>query len=504
MAGFRIEGNSSGNVAEVTSSNELKVSLSTTPSNVGSIRNFSENDAGLSTGTPILISPEVDEDFRLRIAQDTILDEEDITYTAQNFTKHAMYATTYVPSWTATGFNTNPTSSLTAAAAMMFRTYKTFSMEGTETLSFDLEGSFTFSSGSTLPANTIIEFGFGLNAVTTPYDCFDGVYFRTNNSGTVGVIRNNSSTDTGTTGLFKDQTGTATWFPVSGRKYQFIVYLSPRTVKFWINDPVLNIIFLAATLNTPVGYGSPVASAAMPIWLRQYQASAPAIASQFTLSRYNVRRGGPNIISTLGESNARINESIYSPGTLTTTQGQTITSGSITRPAAAVPSNTTSTLTSLGGIYVETGTLAIGTDAILMSYQVPALPVTTGTTYTPNKRLRIDGVSICSGVTTAFATGGFQKHFYIAYGSTNVSLAGVTADTATTKADRRVHLPIIQYYSATHAPGSSVNAPLTYIEFKNPIYVNPGEFIKLVTYHQGTVGTVGVITHSLQFYFSWE
>jgi hypothetical protein len=293
---------------------------------------------------------------------------------------------------------------------------------------------------------------------------------------------------------------------VINRKYQFITYLSPRETEFWISDPVADQIWLAGTIPTPAGYGAPVASQAVPVFLRQvYAASLPSASAAFQLSRYNVRRGGTNIGTTLNVLNARAGESIYSPGTLTTTQIQAITTTGITRPAAAVPASATSTVSSLGGIYVETGTLAIGTDAILMSYQVPALPTTVGTTYAPNRRLRVDGVSIASGVTVAFATGGFQKHFYIAYGGTALTLisTGGSTDTVTTKAHRRFHLPIVQYYTATHAPGAP-NGASTYFAFQTPIFVNPGEFIALATYHQGTVGTVGVITHALQFDFSWE
>ena len=488
--------------ANVDAGHNLNVTLPTDYNYTGNVRIFSENDSGISTGsTPYLLSPEVDDDYRLRVANDVILDEEDLTYSAQNFTKHAMYATTFVPSWTVTGFNTNPTAITTASANVMFRTYKTFSMEGTETLSLDLEGAFS----AAMVANQIIEFGFGLNAVTTPYDCFDGVYFRANSTGVYGVLRNNLATDVVQSQAFKDWLGAA-WLPVVGRKYQFILYLTPRKVEFWVNDAVAESgAWLAASIPTPAGYGAPVASQALPMFLRQsYAASAPSTAVSFQLSRYNVRRGGTNISTTLNELSSRAAESIYTPGTLTVGLNQTITTGSITRPAAAVPSNTTSTLSSLGGIYVETGTLAIGTDGILMSYQVPALPVAVGTTYAPNRRLRIDGVSISSGVTTAFATGGFSKFFYIAYGSTSVSLAGVTADTVTTKAYRRILLPIVQHYTATHAPGAPNNASMSYFTLQTPIYVNPGEFVALVTYHQGTVGTAGVITHALQFNYSWE
>ena len=505
MAGFRIEGNTSGNVAEVTSGNEIKVALTNTPANIGGVRTFSENDPGKATGTPYLASPEVDDDFRLRVSNDIIFDDETFSYTAQNFTKHAMYTTTFVPSWTLAGYNTNPTSITTAAAATVLKTYKTFSIQGTETLALDIELALAAAVGT----NTVLEVGFGLTANTTPYDCFDGVYFRFTAAGAFGVIRYNSATDSSATGNgtvpFNDYTG-GVWAPVPARKYQAIIYVTTRAVEFWINDPITEQIWLAGDLPTPPGFGAPTASSSLPMFLRQYYSAAASTSTGLIIGRYNVRRGGTNISTTFNVHSARAFESIYSPGTLTTTQAQAITTTGITRPAAAVPSVSASTLTSLGGIYVETGTLAIGTDAILMSYQVPALPTAVAATFTPNKRLRIDGVIIASGVTTAFATGGFQKHFYIAYGGTALTLisTGASADAASgTKAHRRVHLPIVQYYTATHAPGAPNGASTSYA-FQTPIYVNPGEFIILATYHQGTVGTTGVITHALQFDYSWE
>lgn len=499
-----VGGSNTANVSNVDAYYNQMVTLPNTPAATGKARIMSENDDGLSLGIPNLMSPETDSDYRLRVSQDLLLDEEDLTSTAQNFTKHAMYATTFVPSWTSTGFNTNPTSLLTAGAAVCFKTYKTFAMQGTETLSFDAEVAYTYASGAVFPAAQVVEYGFGLTSNTTPYDSFDSVMYRTTNAGTQAILRNNSNSDTVSSGNFLASDGVSTWHPVSGRKYQIILYQTVRECEWWIADPVLDAIFLAAELATPPGYGAPVSSGALQMFVRHYQATAPTVAGSFTLSRYSVRKGGVNISTSFGESAARNGENIYSPGTLTTTANQTITSGSITRPTAAVPSNTAAMVTSLSGILVETGTLAIGTDGILLAFQNPALPTAVGTTYNPNRRLRIDGVSIASGVTTAFATGGFTKMFYVAYGSTAVSLAGVATDTVTTKAYRRVQLGIAQYYTATHAPGATVNATASYERFASPIYVNPGEFVALVTFHAGTVGTTGVITHAAKFDFTWE
>ena len=511
-----IVGGTSGTKAEVAGTNQLKVILETNTSglaaNIGAVRHFSEIDPGLAAGlgsvTPYLLSPEISDEYRTRVETDILLDEESFVYTAQNFTKHSLAATTYVPSFTVTGFQTNPTSLLTAGAAVSLRTYKTFSVVGTETLAVDFEAALTYASGAQLPANTVVEVGLGLCATATPYDWFDGVYFRVTPSGTYFVIRNNSAADTAVTGLLfaPDGTGTTVWQPVSGRKYQFIIYLMTRSVELWISDPITGATWLAADLNTPAGYGQPIASPSAQFVVRQYQAAAPTVASQITIGRYCVRRGGQILATGLGESEARIAESIYSPGTLTTTANQTITTGSITRPAAAAPSNTTALLTSLSGIVLETATLAAATDGILMAYQNPALPTAVGTTYAQQRRLRIDGIRIASSVQTAFVGGGISKYFYIAYGSTSLSLAGVAADTVTTKAYRRVQLELVQAYAATAAAGTiPAQNGLSYIAFKSPIYVNPGEFVALVTHHViGVAVTAGVIQHSLAFDYSWE
>jgi hypothetical protein len=193
-----------------------------------------------------------------------------------------------------------------------------------------------------------------------------------------------------------------------------------------------------------------------------------------------------------------------SAGTLTTTFNQTVTTGTIVKTTAAVPTNTTSLLASLSGIVVETATLATTVDGILMSYQVPALPTDVTTSYGLGKRLRIDAVNIASSVSTTFTGGPISKHFYLAYGSTSLSLQGVTADGVLTKAYRRVQLPLVQYYASAIAAGSQVPTSGTSYVLQTPIYVNPGEFIALVTYHVGTAPTAGAINHSISFDYSWE
>lgn len=105
----KIMGSTSGNVAEVTSVNRLKADLAqaSSPAEVGAVRMFSENDPGGITGTPYIYSPETDDDFRLRVATDLVLDSEVYNYVAQNTKKHIYRNTTMTMGWSAAGLQTN-------------------------------------------------------------------------------------------------------------------------------------------------------------------------------------------------------------------------------------------------------------------------------------------------------------------------------------------------------------------------------------------------------------
>jgi hypothetical protein len=115
-------------------------------------------------------------------------------------------------------------------------------------------------------------------------------------------------------------------------------------------------------------------------------------------------------------------------------------------------------------------------------------------------------VRISAFVQTALSVGGpLNKNFYIAYGSTSVSLASVATDTATTKAYRRVQIPYSEVWTAAQTVNTlpKLGGP-SYFQFKNPIYVNPGEFIALVCYGTGTPITTGTIQRSIAFDYTWE
>lgn len=167
-----------------------------------------------------------------------------------------------------------------------------------------------------------------------------------------------------------------------------------------------------------------------------------------------------------------------------------------TNPTAAVPTNTTAALGSgLGGQFWETDTLALTTDGIIQSYQVPL-----GTASVPGKRLRILSLVINSYVQTALTGGGYIAQYSLCFGHTAVSLA--TAEAATTKAPRRIPLGI-QSVSSGAAALTTLNS--IEINFNDaPVYVNPGEFIAIAKKKVGTAPTAGVIAHMITYTYAWE
>lgn len=484
MAGFRIEGNTSGNVAEVTTANMLKVvpetDAWTNPANVGTIRAFSENDTGVKLGTPQLLSPETDLDYRLRIANDAYLDNEIFNYAAQNTGKIQYANTTMTIDWSlGAGQRTNASGITTATTGARAATYAFFPISGTSTISLDIEASFN----TTPVSNTTIDFGMFLPGAANPYAPTDGVYFRLTSAGLQGVTNFNGSETT---------TSVMAFTITPNKKYQFILYLNQRVVEFWINDGASTDMY--GKIVCPDSLPQPCASASLPVaWRHAIGAGAAGGVLQFSTGSYNVRLGGPNVVRTMGE----MGNAIYGAyqGLSGGTMGTLANFANSANPTAAVPTNTTAALgTGLGGQFWETDTLAVTTDGIIDSYRVPA-----GTTSVQGRRLKISGVKIHSFIQTALTGGGYVGVWSLAFGHTAVSLA--TAEAAATKAARRVPLGVHAVGAA--AAASTVLAEIK-MDFDNPIYVNPGEFVAIVKKKVGTAPTAGVVAHIITLDYSWE
>jgi len=432
---------------------------------------FSENDPGTITGTPYVYSPETDEDFRLRVAQDTPLDNELFNYTAQNTGKHYLIAATFSSSFSAAGLAVNTGAVTASGAYAAISTKAFFSLIAPGVLY--TEAAFVLSNA--VPTNGVLDVGyFAPSAAATP---LDGVYFSLRNGSVVGVIN--------IAGV--EETVALPFTPIDNETVRVILTIHKKEVNFWINGALYGQLAVSAANSQPFrGMTLPFAFN----YRHTGTAGAGVIA---TLKEYNISLSGVVTSDTLATIGNRILGSYQ--GLSGGTMGSLANYANNANPTAAVPTNTTAALGSgLGGQFWETDTLAVTTDGIIQSYQVPA-----GTTAIQGRRLVITGVNIDSFVQTALIGGGYVAQWSLAFGHTSVSLA--TVESATAKAPRRIPIGL---QTVAIAASALTLLQTVRIQFKNPIYVNPGEFVAVVKKKVGTAPSAGVIGHIVSFDYGWE
>jgi hypothetical protein len=480
-------GNNTAGNANVDSTNNLQVNLPYTAPNgdeigggneaAGAVVFLSENDPGTMTGTRSVLAPETDSDFRLRVGIETQLDDETFNYTAQNTGKHTYVNTTMANTWNTGGLLTNSGSITTTTTGTTVATYAYFPIFGGGIISYcQFKGSFSAQP----VANTIIDVGMFIRGAANPYAPTDGVYFRLSSAGLTGVINHNGTETT---------TSVLPFVYVSGEAHQFLITIQEDKVRFWIDD------ILYGEIETPVAQGQPCMAASQPFAMRHaIVGGAAGGVLQFTLRDYNISLGGVPFTRSLGEAGNATNGSYQ--GLSGGTMGSLASYANSANPTAAVATNTTSAvLTALGGQGWETDTLAVTTDGIIMSYQVPA-----GTVSIAGRRLRVSGVKISSYVQTSLTGGGYNAQFSLAFGHTSVSLA--TAEGVASKASRRI--PLGSYTVASGATALVQLADIWLDLSSGPVYVNPGEFIAIVKKKVGTAPSAGVIAYLFTLIYSWE
>lgn len=510
MAGFRIEGNTSGNVSEVDTSNNMQVvspgytsdgvARGGTDTNSGAVSMFSEVDAGTKNGIRETLSPEVDKDYRLRVAPDTMLDQELFNYTSQNTGKHTFTFTTLAATIGASGITTNSGSITTTTTGLTYGTHAMFPVGGTNTIV--CETSVAFSAQPN--ANTVIDFGLFQRGATTAFAPLDGAYFRMSSAGLRGIV-NSGGVET-STAVFPLALGAGTYVYTNNATNRFLIQMNNVSTTFWINN------FKYGEIATPIGINMPCKSLALPWSFRHaIVGGAAGAVTQALFSDYKVFFRGPLIAEQMGVTQNRVLGSYQglSGGTMGQLVAGTVTSGTLVKPTAAIPANTSLVANlpnSLGGrIYEQlTGGLAANVDAIFASYTVPA-----GSTTVQGRRLRVTGIKLSGMVSTVVVGGPAYTEWYIAFGHTADSLAtaeSASMASATTKAPRRVMLPeLTTNMPAAAAAGALLVQPAYQSYFDQPIYVNPGERIALVGNKTITTAiTSGVLSFTYQFVYSWE
>jgi len=474
------------NTGNLDAGSNIKVALSQDPDYTGGVRIFSENDTGDVTGSPYLQSPETDDDYRLRVAQENVLDEETFNYIGQNTGKALYRNATMSASWTANGLQTNSGSITTLNTGLTYQTYAFFAMHGLASVYVATNASF---SVSTFPTNTTIDFGAFLNGTTTPYAPTDGAYFRANSAGLFGVI-NFNGTET-VVGPFVSSFGGANWAPVIGNKYGFIIVISEAYVEFWIDNQLMGEI------ATPVAQGQPFQAASLPFAVRHAIGGVAASAAmQFLLSDYSISVGGPAFSDRLSVIGNRLYGSYQ--GLSGGAMGSLASYANSTNPTSAAGSNTSSNVSGLGGQGAINAAAAAATDFIMCGYQNPPGSVTV-----QGRRLVVRGVKIsCANLGAAVATTATTIALSLAFGHTAGALN--TSEGATTKAPRRIPLGMM-YWNVGAPIGATPQNGDVYMNFDSPVYVNPGEFISTaMKFIVGTATASQSIWYHVTFDYGWE
>ena len=421
------------------------------PAGVGAVRLFSENDPGAITGTAYLKSPETSPDFRLRTGVDSIWDDENFNYVAQNQNKHKYTSNTLTIAWASGFMSTNSGSVTTTGTGCQIQTYRHFPLQGSGAVYCEM----SMALSTTPVTNWTLDFGVFLPNTASTSIPLDGAYFRITSAGVVGVV-NNNGTET-TTSVF-------TFTPAINQVYKYNITLADGEVEFWIDD------VLYGEKPKPTATGSVMYAGSAPFAVRHHHTGTTSAVIQAKFANYAV--------SMADLDNNRLWASMKVGQGLSGVQnpsggaaGQTANNVNSTVPATATLSNTAAGYTTLGGSFVFAAAAGAETDYALFAFLNTA--PTTGIT---GRNLVIRGVWIDTwNQVVAVATTPTIMQWSLAVGSTAVSLA--TTDGAATRLPKRIHLGAQSFIigAAVGAQGPRIDCNLD-----APVTCEPGTYVHII------------------------
>lgn len=446
-------GSNTAGKANVNSTYDLQVALpdAATPSRVGGVRLFSENDTGAITGTPYLRSPETSSDYRLRVGVDSVWDDDNFNYVSQNFNKHKYVSNTLTMTWAGGFLNTNGGSVTTTATGCQLQTYRHFPLQGGGGLYCE-----TAMALSNAPVtNWELDFGMFLPAAASTTVPVDGVYWRFSSSGIEGVSNTN--------GVIVS-TGILPFTPTINQVYKYNISISDGELEFWIDDE------LYGELPKPVGTGSMMYGGSVPFAVRHHHTGVTSGVIQAKFANYTIGVADMDNVRLWATNKAGQGLSgIQTPSG--GAAGQTANNVNSTVPATATLSNTAAGYATLGGSFVFAAPAGAETDYALFAYLNP-IP-TSGIT---GRNLVIRGAWVHTwNQVVATATTPTIMQWSIAVGSTAVSLA--TADGAATRMPKRLSLGA-QSFPVGSVVGYMPAAVDTNLDA--PIVCEPGTYVHII------------------------
>lgn len=468
MSGLRIEGNISGNVAEIDAAGDLFVTGPIDSDNAGYFMLAGElgsvNDPTGRLTQPLRTSTQ----GRMTVGQPVLLLNEIFHNTAVNSAIFTTPVTTMTITAAAGTLNLNASAITTLNTVARVSTYAYYPLQA----DFATYATWEMLLTQTPQTNNTVEAGLLVcSASTAPTD---GAFFRYDSSGSLKAVLNNNGTEF---------TSVILTTPSVGVMHKYKVILENDRALFYIDSA------LQAVLISPTTLGMPCYTSSLPFTVRTYNGpSAPSLAQVVKVGYAYVGLQDAAGLGKLSQQTAAFQGRMSSQGQTGHTMGSTALYTNSLAPSAGTAMTNTAAgpATGLGGQASVLPTLTASTDGILFTYLNPV-----PTSAIPGKTLYITGIKIQGMVTTVLAGGPVYYFYSLAYGHNAISLA--TTEAATTKAPRRVPLGI-ETYAATAAVGTLGSQNGVYMAFNSPIAVNPGEYVQIVAKNVGTVTTTGVIT----------
>lgn len=264
---------------------------------------------------------------------------------------------------------------------------------------------------------------------------------------------------------------------------RYEVQLSQEQAEFWVDG-----VYQAAIVRQSDAPGICKASGYGVVMREFIGASAPASAPVFDFSNINVVRYGFEADIPIPHRQALMGRhSNQGQAGLTTTNGNTaLIQASGTAPTGTTGSNTATTITGLGGWYALNGAAVTATahsNIIISSFQNPLIPEAAGAANDGRNLVITDILLTPMVVTTVLAGGGATWAWFIAVGSTALSLATTDAAGSAaigTASPRIMPLPVFDTFAAAAAVGTvGTRVGDSSISLQTPLVVEPGRYVHI-------------------------
>lgn len=448
-----------GNLAETTANNELKVALAQDQANAGFSLLAAEK--GKTPTGRLVRSVGVDNDRRLRVQQETpvLFDPPTGAATTINTRKWRSIVTTQTLTLANGRYTLNSSGITTVTTGSMLKSCRHIPFYQNSTTYCEMYVMWSLSP----VANWVAEWGLSDQGSATTATFTDGVFFRLTNGSFRGVAVYNGAEYSIDLGIPPDH----------ATSYDCVVEVTPEYIFYWVDGVILGTLQVQATLFAQTQMS------ALPVFARTYNAgTAPSVAIKLEVGNIMASVGGQNV-NKLWSAVASGNGDMAVQTPSGTTVGQTANYANSAAPASATLSNTAAGYATLGGQFQFAAPASAETDFLLFSYPVPT-----------GKTLVVRGIWIDT-VNTGAAVGTTPTILQWAVGVGNTADSLATADAVTTKSPARVGLGI-QSFIVGAAIGAQ--APIIDKNFDAPLTVNSGErFQTLVKVPVGTATASQII-----------